>query len=525
MVDSGDGWMETSVIVPSSAQQAGQTRDSLAGPSRVPPRGSTPFRLTGGKGFGLLAGPVFFAVLLLLPPPAGMEAAAWRTAAVAGLMAVWWITEAIPIPATALLPLVFFPLLGIANINGAAAPYANPIIFLFMGGFMIALAMQRWELHRRIALMVILAVGTEPIRLIGGFMIAAAFLSMWVSNTATAVMMLPIGLSVVDLALVRKDGSVRPAGESNFAVALMLGIAYGCSIGGLGTLIGTPPNALLAGFMAETYGVRIGFGEWMLLGVPMVVLGLPLTWFVLTRVVYPVTLREIPGGHDVISRELQMLGRWSRGEVRVAVIFVVAATLWITQPLLAPVIPQISDAGIAIAAALALFLTPIDIRKGVFALDWETANKLPWAVLILFGGGLSLAAAITSSGLADWIGLALGGLAVLPTLVLLGLVVAVIIFLTELTSNTATAAAFLPVLAALAVGMGLDPLVLVVPAALAASGAFMLPVATPPNAIVYGSSFVTIPQMARAGVILNVIFTVLISVICYALVLAVFAAG
>ncbi|MEX2583912.1 MAG: DASS family sodium-coupled anion symporter [Gemmatimonadota bacterium] len=471
---------------------------------------------------GLVLGPALLFLMLFSPPPEGMEPAAWRAAAVGVLMAVWWVSEAIPIPATALVPLALFPILGVLGIEAAAAPYANSVIFLFLGGFLIAAAMQRWELHKRIALLVILAVGTQPIRLIGGFMIASGFLSMWVSNTATAVMMLPIGLSVIHLALPRgPDGRIAPE-DSNFAVALMLGIAYACSIGGLGTLIGTPPNALLAGYMQEAYGVQIGFAEWMVLGVPLVLIGLPLSWFVLTRVAYPVRLKGIPGGADTIRLELRKLGGWTRGEQRVGIVFVTAAIAWIFRPVLEAWIPGLSDAGIAIGAAIVLFLLPVDWDRGIFVIEWDDARTLPWDVLVLFGGGLSLAAAISQTGLAAWIGAELAGLQALPTIGLILAVTLVVIFLTELTSNTATAAAFLPILGSLAVGIGENPLVLVVPAALAASCAFMMPVATPPNAIVYGSSFVTIPQMAKAGIYLNVLFTGLITGLGYALIVLAF---
>jgi solute carrier family 13 (sodium-dependent dicarboxylate transporter), member 2/3/5 len=488
----------------------------------APARSDAEPRYGARQRIGLLLGPLILTAVLLVPPPAGMSPEGWRTAGVGLLMATWWISEAIPIPATALLPLALFPALGVGTIDAAATPYANPIIFLFLGGFMLAQAMQRWELHRRIALLVIRAVGTSPMRLVGGFMVAAAFLSMWVSNTATAVMMLPIGLSVVHLVVDDPETGLPQPGGSDFAVSLMLGIAYACSIGGLGTLIGTPPNALLAGFMAETYGVEIGFGRWMLVGVPLVLVGLPLTWWLLTRWIHPVRLREIPGGREAIELQLRRMGRPSRGERLVALVFVLTATAWITRPLLEGWIPGLSDAGIAIASAVVLFLLPVSLRDGQFALNWSWAQRLPWEVLILFGGGLSLAAAITRTGLADWIGASLGGVAALPLLAVLVIVCLVMVFLTELTSNTATAAAFLPVLASLAVGIGADPLLLTVPAALAASCAFMMPVATPPNAIVYGSGFVTIPQMARAGLGLNLIFIVLLSVTGYLLVLRVF---
>jgi solute carrier family 13 (sodium-dependent dicarboxylate transporter), member 2/3/5 len=471
------------------------------------------------RAIGLGLGPALFLLLLVLPAPDGMTTAAWRTAAVGLLMATWWITEAIPIPATALLPLALFPALGIVGIDAAAGPYANPVIFLFLGGFLIALAMQRWNLHTRIALNVILAVGTGPARLVAGFMVASAFLSMWVSNTATAVMMLPIGVSVVDLVKDRSGSPTPSRGEANFAVALMLGIAYSCSIGGLGTLIGTPPNALLAGYMAETHGVQIGFGEWMSLGVPIVLVGLPVCWLILTRLAFPLGAVRLSGGGEAIRRELDRLGGWTRGEVTVAVIFVAAAAAWMTRPLLETILPGISDAGIAIAAALALFLLPVDVSRGVFALEWKDTRGLPWEVLVLFGGGLSLAAAISQTGLAGWLGGEMAGLRVFPTVVIILAVTLVVLFLTELTSNTATAAAFLPILGSVALGIGEDPLLLAVPAALAASCAFMMPVATPPNAIVYGSGYVTIPQMARAGVYMNFCFAAMITVLGYFLII------
>ena len=472
---------------------------------------------------GLFAGPVLFLVMLLVPAPEGLSAAGWRAAAIGVLMAIWWISEAIPIPATALLPLVLFPLLGVAPVDAAASPYANPIIFLFLGGFLLALGMQRWGLHRRIALGIIRAMGTGPRNLVWGFMAATAFLSMWVSNTATAVMMLPIGLSVIEL-LQRREGKETAAdpSESHFAIALMLGIAYSASIGGMGTLIGTPPNALLAGFLRESYGVQIGFAQWLGIGVPLVVVMLPLCWLVLTRWVYPIRTGELGDGRAVIEREMREMGRISRPETLVAGVFTLAALAWIFRPLLEPLIPGLSDTGIAMAAGLLLFLLPVDLGRGEFVLTWEWATRLPWDALLLFGGGLSLAAAISDTGLAEWIGEAMSGLGGLPHLLLVILVTATIVFLTELTSNTATAAAFLPVLGSVALGIGENPLLLVVPAALAASCAFMLPVATPPNAIVYGSSFVSVPQMARAGVWLNLLFIIALPLLAYTLLIWVF---
>jgi sodium-dependent dicarboxylate transporter 2/3/5 len=464
---------------------------------RVPEEEGNPAVARAGRWIGPLA----MGAMLLVAPPAGLSEAGWRCAAVGVLMAVWWVTEALPISATALVPRAAFPLLGVAAIQPAAAPYGDPIVFLFLSGFLLAGAMQRWGLHRRVALRAAAALGTSRRGLVGGVMAATGLLSMWVSNTATAVMMLPIGLSVAALAR-GEDGE----GDGAFAGAMMLGVAYASSIGGLGTLIGTPPNALLAGFMRATYGVEVGFGRWMLVGVPMVALLLPLCWLLLTRVTYRVGAGRLPGGREVIVRELRALGPLTWPEAAVALAFGAAAVLWVFSPAIASSLPKgtLSDAGIGIAAALALFLVPAGKGRGA-VLDWATAVKVPWEVLLLFGGGLSLAAAIGETGLAAWIGGRLGGLGALPTPVLVLAVCVVIVALSEVASNTATAAAFLPVVASLAVGVGENPLLLAVPAVLAASCGFMLPVATPPNAIAYATGHVRGREMLRAGAWLDVL--------------------
>lgn len=470
---------------------------------------------------GLIAGPLLFIAMLLLPEPQGMSAEAWRVSAVAALMVVWWISEALPIPATALLPIILFPVLGVTDIAGATTPFANPLIYLFLGGFVIALGMERSGLHRRIALNIIRRVGTRPTAIVAGFMLAAAFLSMWVSNTATAMMMLPIALSII--ALVENDGSGTERG-GNFALLLLLALAYACNIGGLATLIGTPPNALLAAFLLDNHGVEIGFAQWMLVGLPLVLLALPLVYLLLTRLLFPLRVQQLPGGEALIRRELEHSGKMSRAEKQVAVIFALTAALWITRPLLEAGLPGLSDTGIAIFGALLLFAIPVDWRRWRFVLHWRDTTRLPWEVLILFGGGLSLAAGIGDSGLAEWIGAMFRQLDGVSTIVLIVLVTTAVIFLTEVTSNTATAAAFLPILASVAVGMGLDPIVLAAPAAVAASCAFMLPVATPPNAIVYGSGRISIPQMARAGLAVNIAMIIVISCLMYLLLAWVFAA-
>jgi sodium-dependent dicarboxylate transporter 2/3/5 len=471
---------------------------------------------------GLVLGAAAFVVMLLLPPPGSLGVPGWRTAAVAVLMAAWWMTEAIPIPATALLPLGLFPILGVLSPGDASAPYANEQIFLFMGGFLLAVTMEKWGLHKRIALRIMAAVGTSPNRLVLGFMLATAFLSMWISNTATAAMMLPIAIAVGEM--------FRPQdqeGPYEFGIALMLGMAYAASIGGVATLIGTPPNAILAAASNEILGVQIGFIQWMGVGLPLVALMLPLTWLLLTRVLYPPG--DLSGdAHRIIEAETVALGPANRGEKITGAVFVLTALAWVmrsektiegvTIPGLQTWAPNIGDATIAMTAAALLFMIPVNWRKGEFTLDWPTARKIPWGVLVLFGGGLSLARAMDQSGLAAWIGGAVASLDAVPVILIVAFVAALVVFLTEVTSNTATATMAMPIMAGAATGLGIDPLLVMSSAALAASMAFMLPVATPPNAIVFGSGYITIPQMSRAGFLLNLCAIVLITVLGSALI-------
>jgi sodium-dependent dicarboxylate transporter 2/3/5 len=463
---------------------------------------------------GLLLGPLLFALALATPPPLGVPEPAWRVAAVTLLMATWWVTEAVPLAATALLPLVLFPLLGIVTIDAAAAPYANPVIFLFMGGFLIAAAFERCGLHRRMALTMVRLGGAGPRQIVGSFMAATGFISLWVSNTATVAMLLPMALSLVELVEERADFSVatEERDHRNFAVALLLGLAYAANIGGLGTLIGTPPNALLAGYMAESFGRRITFVEWMYLGVPLVLVGLPLAWLLLTRVFFPIGTARIAGGRDAIAAQARALGRMSRAEWTVGVITTLTAAAWLTQPLVARVIPGTTDAGIAVAAALLLFLVPVG-RRGERALGWDATGRVPWDVLVLFGGGLSLANGIQQTGLAVTIGKSAAAAGTLPIPLVILVVTTVVVFLTELTSNTAVAAALLPVVTALAVAIGGDPMLLAVPTVLAASCGFMMPVGTPPNAMVYGTGRIRMPEMLRAGLATNLLFIILIVIV------------
>ncbi|HET8864715.1 MAG TPA: DASS family sodium-coupled anion symporter, partial [Gracilimonas sp.] len=458
------------------------------------------------KYVGLIFGLLVFVIMLISPIPDGLTDAAWKTAAVTMLMAVWWITEALPISVTALLPIVLFPVLEVSSISEATTPYANPLIFLFLGGFIIALAMEKWNLHRRIAINIVSFVGVKPSSIIIGFIISAAFLSMWVSNTATAIMMLPIAMSI--LVLVESEDS---SDKINFEIVLILSIAYACNIGGMGTLIGTPPNALLAGFVLENYGIEISFFDWMLVGVPIVLISLPMLYVVLTKFIYPIKIDTLPGGKELIQQQLYDLGKITSEEIKVGFIFVGTAVMWMCRPIIDNYIPGISDAGIAIGAAVLFFLIPSDLKENVFLLKWSDTKQLPWGVLILFGGGLSMASAISETGLATWIGGGIGSLNTWPVLLLILVVVSLIVFLTEMTSNTASTAAFLPILASVAIGLGENPLLLAVPTVLGASCAFMLPVATPPNAIVYGSGKITIPEMSKAGFWLNLLFIALLT--------------
>lgn len=484
---------------------------------------------------GLLAGPVAaLATYLLLPEQyrdhsgalATFSHAGRATLAVMVWMAIWWLTEAIDIAATALLPLAVFPLAGIAPIGRAAAPYASDLVFLFLGGFVLALAMSRWGLERRLALAALRLLGARPQAIVGGFMAVTAAISMWVSNTATAAVMLPLALAVIR----RAEADPAPAGDRHFALSLLLAVAYGASIGGIATLIGSPPNGIVAQFVAQRYGREIGFADWLAVGGPVALLLLPIAWWLLTRVLYPPRMAALPGGRTLFARERAALGPVSNGEAVTATVFLLTASAWIGRPWLvgldiggARPFAGLTDAGIAMLAALALFVIPVrgaPHERGapgrwVFAMDWKTAERLPWGVLVLFGGGLSLAAAVQANGVAEFIGSHLGALAGVPAWALVLAVTAAVVFLTELTSNTATTATLVPLLAAVADGFGMPAELLVVPAAIAASCAFMLPVATPPNAIVFGSGHLTVAEMARAGWWLNWVAIALIPAATY----------
>ena len=464
------------------------------------------------ENFGFLLGVTAAIVVMLLPTPEGLTPEAHKTAALFLLMGVWWATEAVPVAVTALVPLALFPMLGIVDIQSAANPYANKTIYLFFGGFLIATAIQKWDLHKRIALFVLEYAGSNGASLILGFMLTAALISMWVMNTATTIMLLPIGLAVITVVKETVKGLSDQEIES-FQLALLLGIAYGATIGGMSTLIGTGPNGMLAAFMADNYDLDISFVDWMKVGVPLSVVMLPCSWLILTRLIFKVEFETSQETKNLLSTMKQELGKFEGAEFKVFVVFVLTALTWMLRTVLDDIngLEGLSDAGIAMISALFLFLLPSGdkVKRGAL-LEWKDAQEnVPWGLLVLFGGGLSLANAVQATGLAVWMGnLIPQGISIVLIVIL---VVTMIIFLTELTSNMATTATFLPVVAAIAIQSDFNPLLVTAAVALAASCAFMLPVATPPNAIVFGSGLIRVPQMARAGFLINVLGILVVS--------------
>lgn len=461
----------------------------------------------------ILAGPACLLFFSLWTIP-GLSNTANLLCGITGWMVIWWISEAVPIPVTSLLPMLLFPLFGISSAEAATSPYAHPLIFMFFGGFCLSIALEKTGLHQQIAIRALRRVGTAPVQQLAALMAITAFLSMWMSNTATAVMMLPIALSVVAVA--------PPQQQKVLAPALLLGVAYASSIGGIATLIGTPPNALLAAFLEKTYQIKLGFGQWMLLGVPLALSMLLVCWFWLGRVYFRLHLltpviQHVPDNASAVTRPQRL----------VAVIFLVTALCWIFQPLLSQWSGlALSDTVIALSAAMLLFLLPVQhpLAESLAAepapsrvqpvLNWQDSEKLPWGVLLLFGGGLSLAGQLQQHGVSDALAQWFQGLHGVPALLVIAAVALLIVFLTELTSNTAVAAAFLPILGPVALSLDLSPLYLLVPAALAASLGFMMPVGTPPNAIVFASGQLNIRDMIKAGVVLNFAGVLLITLWC-----------
>jgi sodium-dependent dicarboxylate transporter 2/3/5 len=467
------------------------------------------------KRLALIAGPLALVLVFAVPAPMGMADPAWRVAGIAAWLAIWWMSAVVPLEATSLLPIVLLPAAGIAPVGDVTPSYADPVIFLFLGGFFIGATLERWDLHKRFALRTVRAVGTDARMVLLAFMVASAFASMWISNTATTIMMLPIAVALVG----GMGAEAASPASSRFPTALMLGIAYAASIGGVATLIGTPPNAIMAGAARELLGRDVTFAGWMAIGLPIVAPMLALAWLLLTRVFH--VRGRIPELAAALRHEERQLGPMGRGERFVLGVFALTAAAWILRapktigsvrvPGLTDLLPSLGDAQIAIAAALVLFAVPLPRARFRFALDWDTARGVPWGVLLLFGGGLALAGGFESSGLTEWLGARLGGLGGLPGPVIILCVAGLFVMLTELTSNTATTALGMPIMVGVARGLELEPFTLMATAAIAASMAFMLPVATPPNAIVYGSGRIRIADMVRAGIRLNVLAVVAIS--------------
>jgi len=465
------------------------------------------------KILGGVLGPISFLLISFFFHPEGLSPSANAVLAATVWIAIWWITEAIPIAVTALLPLVLFPLAGGLDLAATSASYGHKYIFLYMGGFIIAIAIEKWNLHKRIALNIINFIGSDVRKIILGFMVATAFLSMWISNTATAVMMLPIGMAIIKQLKDNPDTIVDE--NQTFGKALMLAIAYSASIGGVATLIGTPPNLVLAGVVLDTYGYEITFMQWFSFGLPISVVLLFICWKYLTRYAFHFKEIEFPGGKQEIKRQLKQLGQLSYEEKMVASVFAFTAFCWISRSfLLQKLLPALDDTIIAVFFAIVLFLIPAKNKREQL-INWEEAVKMPWGIILLFGGGMALAKGFEVSGLAVWIGSQMTALSGLPILVLILVLVAAVNFLTEITSNLATTAMLLPILAPLALAIDVHPFVLMVAAAVAASCAFMLPVATPPNAVVFGSGYLRIPDMVRKGFFMNLISIFIVGLFVY----------
>jgi sodium-dependent dicarboxylate transporter 2/3/5 len=466
------------------------------------------------KKIGIILGPLLFVCTLLWYHPEGLSKEANAILACTLWVAVWWITEAIPIAITSLLPIVLFPLTDGLGLEKTTESFGHKYIFLYIGGFILAIAIERWNLHKRIALNIINLIGTNVKSIILGFMVATAFLSMWISNTASAVMMLPIGMAII--AQLKDNPDTIEDENIIFGKTLMLAIAYSASIGGIATLIGTPPNLVLAGIVKELYGIEITFSKWIVFGLPISILLLFICWKYLTSFAFSFKQKSFPGGRAEIKKQLKSIGKITYEEKTVLLVFAATAFAWITRSfLLKQFVPNLDDTIIAVIAGLALFLLPASKEKKRAIITWEEAVKLPWGILLLFGGGLALAEGFKTSGLAEWIGGQMTLLHGVSLFVLLLVLVAAVNFLTEITSNLATTAMMLPILAPLAFTINVHPFILMVGATVAASCAFMLPVATPPNAVVFGSGYLKIPDMVRAGIWMNLLSVLLLTLIVY----------
>lgn len=466
------------------------------------------------KNIGLFAGPLLFLMSYFFFKPEDLSDQGRSVFACTLWIACWWITEAVPIAITSLLPIVLFPITGALELSDTTSNYGHKYIFLYIGGFILAIAIEKWNLHKRIALNIIRMIGTNVRSIILGFMISTAFLSMWISNTATSVMMLPIGMAIVSQ--LRDNPDTIEDENRIFGKVLMLAIAYSASIGGLATLIGTPPNLVLAGILEELYNIEISFSKWLMFGLPVSILLLLICWKYLTSYDFNIRQESFPGGREEIRKQIDNLGAISYEEKMVMIIFSLTALAWISRSfLLQKFVPAIDDTIIAVLAAVVLFIIPTSNGKKRKLLKWDEAVKLPWGILLLFGGGLALAQSFKTSGLADWIGSQLSFLDGFSLILMLFILIALMNFLTEITSNLATTAMMLPVLAPLALSVNVHPYMLMVGATVAASCAFMLPVATPPNAVVFGSGYLKIIDMTRVGVFMNVLSIFILTIITY----------
>ncbi|WP_347922466.1 DASS family sodium-coupled anion symporter [Pontimicrobium sp. SW4] len=466
------------------------------------------------KQFGLILGPLLFTITLLFFKPKGLSPEGIAVLATTLWVAVWWIFEVVPIAVTAMLPIILFPITGVMELSITTAAFGHKYVFLYIGGFILAIAIEKWNLHKRIALTVINVIGTSVSRIILGFMLATAFLSMWISNTATTVMMLPIGMAII---LQLKDNPKTKEDENAiFGKALMLSIAYSASIGGIATLIGTPPNLIFAGILEEQYNIEMTFSKWIIYGLPISIILLFICWKYITTIAFKFTQKDFPGGKAEIKRLLKSLGKISYEEKTVLIVFCVTAFLWMTRSfLVSKLIPAIDDTIIAMISATILFILPTKNKTEKKIIDWQSAVKLPWGILLLFGGGLALAEGFKTTGLAEWIGLQITQFENLPLFALLFVLIFAVNFLTEITSNLATTAMLLPIIAPIALVLDVHPFTLMVGITVAASCAFMLPVATPPNAIVFGSGYLKIPDMIRVGIWMNIISIIIIAIITY----------
>ena len=473
---------------------------------------------TTAQNTGLLLGILVFAATLVTEPPDGMTPAGWQVAGAMALMALWWATEALPFAVTALVPLAALPPLGAASAVDLAQGYGNTTLFLILGGFLLGLAMERCNLHRRIAYAIVARAGGHAAGLVLGMMCATGFVSLWVQNTSTTLMMLPVAVSVATI--VAPDTATGDRNTRNFACAIVLCVAYAATIGGLGTIVGTATNALVAGFMQQNYGETISFAQWLAFGIPTVLLLMPVAWLVLVKIAFPFKLGSQAIARDRLIEARTALGPMSRAERRVTAVFVVTAAAWIAGPLLRelPGLSEFNDTTIALLAGFALFLIPNGTREGGGLLMGADLRRVPWEVLLLFGGGLALAEAIQGSGLSDFMGVALAGIGAWPVVALIAMMVTLLVFWTELNSNVATAATFMPILAAIATTSDYPVLQLVAPVALASSCGFMLPVGTPPNAIVFGTGRLSIQDMLRAGWRVNLAAIVIVTVVSWAVI-------